>query len=427
MALVRAFEHPSRCMQRLGFIKYAVSRCALSDTSNLASLGQALVTSAAQKVSITLTPEILTYVEKRLTDRAYQELRRTISKLPEESRFQSSVRLELQDIYLSSPELPSQTGKLVYEDWKRFPRFLSSLGLMRRGTYSLLVRGHVLLKLVPQEELTAFKEYIPEYNPFKLNLKQKLLFLRQFIEHDGEVLLPLLSQLCGLGESFTDRDAGDLLPSIFRELERKARPKARTGNDVEWLRQLLDVASSIEKWKGKPYTGKGAREESITVRMEPLVDIGLLDKKDPSSYRYRISTAGKVFADCFAASNGVDDFLTKRFFQVCGSCFDITTEPAKDRHFILEGLYGSYNSLKSALGYAPITDVALLAGITSLVEKGIYFEIEDAVNVLKEQHKEHPETMRFNIDRSGKLTYVKFNTAPVPATGVHYDQRPKTD
>lgn len=416
MALVKAFEHTSRCMQRLGFIKYAVSRCALSDTSNLASLGQALVTSAAQKVRITLTPEILAYVEKRLTDRAYQELRRTISKLPEESRFQSSVSLELQDIYLSSPELPSQTGKLVYDDWKRFPRFLSSLGLMRRGTYSLFVRGQLLLKLVPQGELAAFKEYIPEHNPFKLDLKQKLLFLRQFMEYDGDVLHPLFSQLRGLGDSFTDRDAGDLLPLIFRELGRKARPRARSGNDIEWLQQLLDTASSIEKWKGKPYSGKGAREESITVRVEPLVDIGLLDKEDPFSYRYRISAAGKVLVDSLLTSNDINDFLTKRFFQVCSSCFDITAEPAKDRHLILEGLYDSYNSLKSALGYAPITDVALLAGITSLIEKGIYFEVDDAVNILKQRQKEHPETLRFNIDRTGKLTYVKFNTAPVPAS-----------
>lgn len=404
MALIRAFENTSRCMQRLGFVKYLASRCAASDISSLVSLGQGLVNTASQKVKVQPNPEVLLYIERRLTDRAYRDLKKSVSKTSE------FINLEIQDVYLSSPELPSSTGKLVYDDWRRFPRFPSSLGLMRKGTYSSLVRGHVLLKLVSQEEVAAFKEYLPNCNPFRLDLKQKLLFLYQFLEHDGDILQPLYSQLLVWDSYFSDRDAGDLLPPIFRDLEKRTRARVRSGNEIVQLQQLLSIASNIEKWKGRPYTGKGAREESVTVRLEPLVDIGLLEKEDAFSYKYRLSSGGKAFFNRFTKSDDVDSFLSRYFFQTSNSGFDIEAEPSHDNEFILEQLYESYNCLKSPLGYAPLTDVALLAGITSIIDRKIYFEIEEAIALLKEFQKEHPEAIRFNIDRMGRLAYVKFNT-----------------
>lgn len=417
MAIVRAFENTSRCMQRLGFVKYLVTECARSDTSNMAFLIDAVIGAATRKVKVKLNADLLHYIEKKTTGAAYKELRKTLSKFGETEKFDNFVTVELQDVYLSSSELPSHTGKLGYGDSKSFPLFLSSLGLMRKGTFSILVRGQLLLKLVPEVEIAAFKEALPDHNPFKLDLKQKLLFLYQFIEHDGEVIQPLYSQALAIGNSFSERQLGDYLPEILRELEKKARPRIRTGDDRVRLQRLLELASHIDKWKGKKYAQTTVKEFSIRPRLEPFVDLGLLEKNDPFSYEYKLTEVGKTFMSKFVTSGDIDEFLVKNFFQTCCTSFRINAEPTMDRQFILSALYESHNSLRSALGYAPITDVALRAGIASLIEKGAYFEIEDAVNILKQWQKECPEIIRFNIDRSGKLTYVKFNGAPASAGG----------
>lgn len=406
MIVIRALENTNRSMQRLGFLKYLASRCAARDTSNLTVLGQELISTVTQKVKLSVKPEILRYIERRLTDRAYQELRKIASKNPE------FLTLEIQDVYLSSTELPSRTGKLVHDDWRKFPYFLSSLGLMRKGLYSLVVRGYVLLKLVSPQEITAFKEYSSHFNPFKLDLKQKMLFLFQLLEHDGDILQPLYSQILAENGSFSDRDAGDLLPDIFRGLEKRLRTRVISGSDILRLQRLLSTASNVEKWKGKPYTGKGAREESITVRLEPLVDIGLLEKKDPCAYKYHLSLPGKAFFHFFTASDDIDSFLGKYFFHSLNSSFKLGAKTTTNSNFILNQLYQSYDSLKSPWGYAPLTDVALLAGINSLADKKVYFEINDAIALLKTFQKQQPEAIRFNINRMGKLAYVEFIIPP---------------
>jgi len=46
MGFIRVLEHPSRCMQRLGYIKYVLSRGAATSTSSLEKLGHELVKTA---------------------------------------------------------------------------------------------------------------------------------------------------------------------------------------------------------------------------------------------------------------------------------------------------------------------------------------------------------------------------------------------
>jgi hypothetical protein len=408
MSFLRGFENTSRCMQRLGFVKYLVSRCARTATSSLDSLGKDLVGTVTRKVNAPLTPALYRYIKRRLTDRAYDDLKRRLKGLSEGEQ----VYIEIQDAYLASSSLPSRTGKLVYEDWRKFPYFLSSLGLMRKGTYSLLVMGHTLLRLVPPEEVAAFREYTPEVNPFLLANKQRLLFLFLFLERDGDVLQPLYARISELPQPFSDREAGDLLPPIFRSLVKRYQERARSADDTTRLQRLLDTAASIERWKGKPYTGMGARQHAVTVRLEPFVDMGLLTKDDPFSYKYALSEVGEAFFARFAQAEDIGAFLESAFFRAVDSAFGFGARHADDDR-IFTRFYEGYEQLKSPWGYAPIKDVALLAGIRSLIEDGLYFEIEEAVSLLKALQRERPDVVVFNIDRMGNLVYVKFNDDPL--------------
>jgi len=114
--------------------------------------------------------------------------------------------MEIQDLYLADPSLPSNVGKLVKEDWRFYTPFGTNLGFIRNGTYSANTRAFSLLYFTPEQENKAFLEYLPEFNPFKINQKQALLFLYSLVEYDGEIILPLFTKLKEQKENrFNDR------------------------------------------------------------------------------------------------------------------------------------------------------------------------------------------------------------------------------
>lgn len=76
---------------------------------------------------------------------------------------------------------------------------------------------------------------------------------------------------------------------------------------------------------------------------------------------------------------------------------------------MLPAIQKAYDILKSPLGYVPIQEVLLLAGIYSIVESHAYFEISESLGVLKSLQKENTDLIRFNVDRWGAMSVVKFN------------------
>ena len=142
--------------------------------------------------------------------------------------------------------------------------------------------------------------------------------------------------------------------------------------------------------------------------------LGLLDKEDPFGYYYTFSEAGRVFWSTFCEieAEDIETFLNERFFQAAVEAYGYPTVTVEGRE-LLSRLYAAYNGIKSPLGYAPIREVNLLAGVRALAEEGLYFELADALALLKEVQRAQPRDVRFNIDRMGRLTYVKFEASPL--------------
>lgn len=415
MGFIRVFTSPDRCMQRLGFLKYLVWKASLSATNNLSTLGKELINAVSQKVSLTLSPQLHEYIKTALTDPRYKNLREIASKSLGESSDRPIVQVEIQDVYLADLSILSRRGKLVKEDWRKYAYLALDLGILRKGTYSLLVRGQSFLSLVPEEERKAFGKsgIIPfngDSNPFRLTMLQRLLLLFSFIERDGDVLSRLYRRLLPLPELFTDREAGDYLPEIYRSIAKESRSKVRSGDDLSRIQKLMDTADKIEAWMGKPYSGKGAREVAITPRLEPFVDLGLLSKPAPFVYRYQITDATKIFFDSFINSESIEHFLDYSFFDASNKAFALNGKHRIDKETVLPAIQKAYTVLKSPLGYAPILEVSFLAGIYSITETGAYFELSESLDTLKSLQKERPELVRFNVDRWGALTFVKFNS-----------------
>lgn len=409
--LIRMIENPARRMQRLGFLKYLIARSSQSVTSSMQALGSDLLRTVTKKVTVPLTPELLGYLNVTFKGQPSKPVPRRVETAPEQPAG-DVVTVELQDVYLSSSSLESRRGRLVSTDWRNYPYLALGLGLLRPESFSLLVRGQVLLKLVRSAELRAFSEYLPDTNPLMLSTVQRLFFLFTFVERDQHVLIPLYRALLNRTGDFTDWEAGDLLPEILRELHRHLRSPVRSGADTLRLQRLLDNAKTIEQWRGKPYKGTGARDAAATLRLEPFVDLGLLSKADPFAYRYSLSPAGQHLVSGLTNSEGNSDWLDKYFFGRAVEAYGLGVPHLSDSETMLDAIYESLRTLASPVGYAPIREVLLYAAI-SVVDAGKgYFEMAEGLDNLQKAQRQHPDLVRFNVDRWGNVTFVKFTRSP---------------
>ncbi len=406
-AKIRVLDSANRTMQRLGYLKLLCARSATFETSNLATLGNYLLETISKRVRIgpPLPEDVRDYVRARLTDSAYRDLRKQVLK---DNGSSGPFAIEIQDVYLANPSLPSRTGKLVKQNWRRYPYLATSLDLIKKGTYSALTRSLVLLNLTPKEELEAFERLDSSANPLRISREQSLLFLYCFIDNDAEVLFPFMSQLLNWnGSSIPEKDAGQLLPEIIRNAEKKHSTRLLPREDRDRLATLRKVADSIEAWKERHDTGGGALRENVSVRLEPFCDLGLLTKPDRDRYEYRVTPQLKTLINQWRSVEDTEPFLETRFFSTVACCWNSQAVGANEQE-ATDALILAHDALKSPLGYSPITDLGLLAGIRLLAQKSRILELNQTTDLLKMLQKEDPNMVRFTVDRMGRTAYVKF-------------------
>jgi len=404
---IRVLASANRTMQRLGFLKLLCAQTARVETSNLESVGKQFIQSLMKRVRLTspYADTLREYVRVRLTDKVYQDLRKAVLNNPS---IPSVASLEVQDIYLSDPALASNTGKLVEADWRRYPYLATSLDFIKLGTYSIMTRALVLLAVTPKEEIAAFGEYDKSTNPLCVLPEQAAVLLYCFIDNDAEIIHRLFRGLLELREgAFDERKAGDMLPQIIRDSINSFRGAALPVEDRERLSVLDKVARSIEEWKGKPYSGSGAREEFIRVRLEPYCDLRLFTKVDKHRFAYRSAPALRTLMNDWPDLEATDDFLETRFFSTLAGMYRFRVREATDDE-ARSALVEAGQELKSTLSYSPITDTGLLAGIRLLFQHKRILELSRTRTLLRAWQKEEPNVVRFTVDRMGALAYVKF-------------------
>ena len=411
---IRILSATNKHMQRPGFLKLLAARVARVETSSLSALGSRLVESVTRRVRVSppFNDALRDYVQVRLSyDRIYTDLRNSVLA------GKTSVSLELQDLYLSDPALPSSTGKLGGNSQRNYPYLGTALDLIKPGTWSAMTRSLLLAHLTPKEESAAWDNYLPAHNPMVISREQAVVILYCFLDNDAEVLLPLFSKLLEIdGEEFDERTAGDFLPAILRNATSALGKGSLAVEDRERLAKLEKAADNIERWRGKPYTGGGAREETIRVRLEPFCDLGLFSKPDRHRFAYKLTPAFKRFmVDCKGTE--IDYFLENRFFATLAHMHNMTVNSAGDTEARNE-LREAGQALKSTLGYSPIRDCSLLAGIKLLFEHQRVLELGTSHDILRSWQKAEPEVVRFTVDRMGELAYVKFLKPAVPPTHV---------
>ena len=422
MPYLRVFDRITKQHQRLGYLKRLIKKVTSLSTSSLDNLGNDLVDTVMRKVKVPLTDDLVHYIKIRLFDRAYKTLKEQTDTWTKSGGEAPIVQVEIQDLYLADPSLPSAVGKLVKDDWRYYPPFGTNLGLIRSGTYSANTRALTLLYFTSEEEHRAFIDYLPEFNPFRVNSKQALLFLYSMIENDGEVIIPLIRKLIEQQiTSFNDREVGNLLPEIYQTVIERYRKGMLSYDLRDRLETLEKSAKNIGAQRLKEnYEGGSSREHAARPRLEPYVDIGLFSKSNPMKYEYSFSPVGLRWAAAFSGqedSAAVEQFLSRRFFQTAAVAWDIAAAPLFTPEEIVSRLKRSAKAISSSSGYAPIEEMALLAGIEALVDDHQIIEIGAAREALIAFQKANPYQVRFTVDRMGTLAHAKFidEVAPRPS------------
>ena len=420
MPELRVLDRITRPMQRLGYLKRLVKRVTTTSTSNLDNMGHDLLDTVTRKVRVPLDERLAAYIKVRLFDNAYATIKQQADGWLKNGSEPPVVAMELQDLYLADARLPSGAGKLVRDDWRSYPPLGVNLGLIRSGTYSANTRALSLLYFTPEAELRAFLEFCPEVNPLHINLRQAILFLYSLLENDGEVIVLLWNQLRLRPEpTFSDRDAGNLLPEIYRSVVTRHRARALGVSQRERLAVLEKSADSIAKQREQAgYAGGTAREHASRVRVEPFVDIGLFCKPDPFKYEYGFCDAGRTWAEALAnteTSQAIGDFLANRFFATVAAAWDIPAQSVAASEEIVPHLQRASKAIRSPGGYAPIEEMALVAGIEGVLDHGVIIEPEVARKALIAYQKEHPYEVRFTVDRMGILAHARFVDPNEPA------------
>ena len=352
---IRILNSANRTMQRAGFLKLLCAQTARVETTNLQSLGKHFVGTLLKRVRLTppYSEPLRDYVKVRLMDKTYHDLRKAVLNGDVGT---APVGLEIQDLYLSDRSLLSSTGKLVEMDWRRYPYLATDLDLVKAGTYSIMTRALVLLAVTPKEEIAAFEKFDPKHNPLLLSPEQTAVLLYCFIDNDAEIIYRLFQALVSLdAETFDERVAGDLLPQIIRDsCNSSATPHSlqRTGAP-----RCLKIAGNIAEWKGKPYTGSGSRKSSSASGLNHTAT-WLFQKPD----RHRFINGYARPAELMTNWYGLKPPTTSetRFFNTIGA--EQAPGARGNRRRSKEALLSAGLTLKSTLGYSPITDVGLSPG-----------------------------------------------------------------
>jgi hypothetical protein len=406
---IRILSTANKHMQRAGYLKLLAAQVARVETSSLSALGAKLVETVTKRVRVAppFNDALREYVQTRLFDRIYADLRKNVLT------GNTPVGIEIQDLYLADARLASSTGKLGENSRRFYPYFGTALDLIKPGTWSAMTRSLLLAHLTSKEELAAWDNHNPTHNPLIISPEQATVIFYCFLDNDALVLLPLFTKLLELNSAgFDERTAGDFLPAILRNATSTLNKGSLAFEDRERLSQLDKAAENIERWRGKPYTGGGAREENIRGRIEPFCDLGLFTKPDRHRFAYKLTPTFKRF---MADWNGTDigDFLESRFFKTLAAMYGLSVKPAGDTE-ARDALRAAGEALKSTLGYSPIRDCSLLAGIRLLFDHQRVLELGTSFNTLRDWQKAAPDIVRFTVDRMGELAYVKFLKPAVP-------------
>lgn len=323
--------------------------------------------------------------------------------------------LEVQDLWLADPRLPSATGAITVENAVEMPQLAVALRLLRDGNYTRTDRGRALLLALGDEGTRALRDSAAGVNPLVLPLAARLMLLAALLRADGDFLQSLWRTSPVIeAETFTRVDVTRSLKQACDDLLARARRRARTGADRRVVMRIGEWGDAVAKERGvgKDWGGGRPPDQLATLRLEPFVDLGVITREDRYLYRYRLSPGQREFLATLAAADDVDRLVDDELVALTVSAHGDPPLPQASRDQAWDAIRTAYDELRSALGFASFQEVVLLAaGRLAEGERPCRLELRNGIDLLMAQRRESPKDVRLGINRGGVLTYMKLSDA----------------
>lgn len=327
--------------------------------------------------------------------------------------------VELQDVWLADPVLPSATGAVTDEVVDELPQLAISVGLARSHNFTRSERGRSVAALY-RPELAKAAKGDQAVNLFRLLTAHPprdgdrpgaaCYLLYCLIEADGDFLAAAWATELEAGNATLTRASfGNQLPAACRRLADRL-VKASTLADRHLIGRLDALARHIEEKTPateKTWGGGRPRDQVATLRLEPYVDLGLLTRRSRTDYDYMLSEPQREFFASLAEAADLEAFLDERLVATYLSAIGINPTPIEESE-IWERVEDAYRLVRSGLGYAPAKEVVLLAIAILLNEGGrACFEVADGLRVLRAEQKRNPGHVRYGVSSTGEPTYIR--------------------
>ena len=397
LARIRFLPYARRSWRRLGHLKLLCSIASPSqsiDLEGITSRLQSLVTLGV-KIPEADRSDIVRYIKShRSNSRQY--------KSPE-----SVDTVELQDYYLSSSGLPSQSGALTGRfrqvsytnmEYVEIPTWATNLQLIRRGNYTLTDRGRVVSALA---DYRTYNKPASGINPFILNAGEKYVFAYCLFDSDGDILWRLYRQLATSTEPVTKDDIRGCLVNAVSDLA-KLTAEGRVRS-----RENESVADVLNKMNAMIKTLENETDQLINPRVEPLLDCSLLDRPDQRSVGYRMPVGLPHLIAEIDRQASIGSFLEKSLARSMVVLLGL--DGGENPGTVRQNIVKSYSQLRSGLGYCSIREVALLSVANCLNAGTGYFELDEAENEIMRLQKEFAPGVRYTKDRQGNVALFKID------------------
>lgn len=358
------------------------------------------VTTTLHEVPAGFEGQVDNYIRAHRSNR-YRDLKRETS------------RLELQDLYLSDPRLPSQSGAITgdmaaagyrHAVYVEIPAWAVRLRLLRPNNYTLTDRGKVLTRLRP-DLVNAIRSFHPTSNPFLISVGERYVYLYCLLDGDGDLLRRILSEFFQRQMPLSRREIGQLAAEALQDFLTSRLGRLTGGRERDLKEKIKVTIQAIKNQKG---SGMGPSESVATPRTEPLVDCGVLERTSGTSYDYRLRGAATVFVRALADTSSIDVFL-ERYLATHTAELSEGSQASYPAANALRFIADAYSHLRSGLGYCSIREVALLAGALAINEGAGILEIGDAEQAIFNIAREKGRDVRFTKSRQGEIAQVRIS------------------
>lgn len=311
-------------------------------------------------------------------------------------------RIEIQDWFLSEPDLRSHSGAERSMTSARTVEVCAELDFLRLPGGTLQTLGRVLVALGRSLEVVPILDRNGT-NPFATKPAINALILYQFLRNDIAFISALLSEFSDEVLSFY-RGLGLRMGTILARVESNTKRTLANRNEFLWLEKQKQYAKRLTTARNSGKSKSGSTIESayrpiedmLIPRCEFLVDCGILKKPVPTEYGFELTDQGEQFKD--SISDPSFD-LERDFFSVFGDLCATTLSRVPDKE-LLEHLEEAYLALRNPARYAPITETVLYANCLSIIEgSGRVVEIEKAKSILADMTRKPGTPVRIVSDR----------------------------